>query len=268
MSKPWQTVKSVVFFCMVSSITLFFYSKLALQKLLAKFKLLRCTTDEAHMIASQWGQTVFRLTPGWRVRIIGKENLPGYVDGQGFRERLPFIMVANHESASDIFAIYLLQLQFRWLAKAEMFKLPGIGMSMKWSGYVSVDRKDRNSRRTALERSAKILKESTPMLFFPEGTRSTAGQPQKFKAGAFILAKQLKLPIVPVILHGTSHLLKKGSLCPNRAMITIKVLPAEFSSEEEPEEAFTDRIEQLVRVEHGRLSYQSSAKELMSQFVA
>lgn len=259
MRKPWQTTKSVLFFCMASSITAFFISKLVLCKLLAFFKILRCTADEAHLIATQWGQTIFRLTPGWKVEIIGKENLPGYVAGEGFYERRPFVMVANHESASDIFAVYLLQLQFRWLAKAEMFKIPGVGMSMTWAGYVSVDRKDRNSRRTALERSSEILKEATPMLFFPEGTRSTTGQLQKFKAGAFILAKQLKIPIVPVILHGTSQLLKKGSLCPSRASITIKVLPAEFSSKEENEEAFTDRVEQLVRVEHGRLSLNHSS---------
>jgi 1-acyl-sn-glycerol-3-phosphate acyltransferase len=205
-------------------------------------------SDLVHYIGIVWGRGVFRLAPGWTEEILGKENIPPS------SEKKPFIIIANHESASDIFVIYLLAVQFRWLAKAEMFRIPLLNIAMRWAGYVPVKRSDKDSRKRALERSAEILAKNTPMLFFPEGTRSSLGTPQTFKSGAFVLAKQQQVPILPVVLVGTGNLLNKGSVVPNKAKVIIKVLPLTSARDDEDGEAFKDRIEKMIKDEHAKLT--------------
>jgi 1-acyl-sn-glycerol-3-phosphate acyltransferase len=171
-----------------------------------------------HRIASLWGKALIKLMPGWRVTIEGQEFLPiGDV---------PFIMVANHESMADIWAMYYLGVQFRWLSKKEVFNIPMIGHAMRWAEYVSVDRKNRESGVEAMRQSAIRLRQGLPMFFFPEGTRSTDGQIKKFKLGAFKLASEEKVPILPIAIHGAGDLFPKGSALPgNKAHIRIKILP-------------------------------------------
>lgn len=201
--------------------------------------------DYAHNAAILWGKGMFYFTPGWSVEITGRENLT--------QAGKVYIIVANHESASDIFALYLLGNQFRWLSKIEMFKVPVIGTAMTWAGYVPVTRHDKNSRKQALDDSAKVLQNQTPMLFFPEGTRSTGGRPQNFKSGAFLLAKQLHLPVLPIVLYGTGKLLRKGTITPNKAKIHIKVLPPSYIQAGEDFDGFKDRVEKLMQDEHSRI---------------
>ncbi len=202
-------------------------------------------TELGHSRGIAWGKAIMKATPGWHTTIAGKENIPS--------DR-PYVIIANHESMTDIFAIYLLEVQFKWLSKKEVFKVPIVGYCMKICGYIPISRGQRNSHKEALDRCAAWIKKGVSMLFFPEGTRSLDGKPKKFKVGAFKLAIETDVPILPVILINAGKLLKKGSLCPNPANLIIQVLPPVHAHKSETFEDFTHRVEQIVVKEHARLS--------------
>jgi 1-acyl-sn-glycerol-3-phosphate acyltransferase len=191
-----------------------------------------------HGLASCWAQSIIALTPGWKVRVVGWENLP--------KENEKAVYVANHESAADIFVIYLIKTQFRWLSKASVFKIPLIGFSMRWAGYVPIIRGERNSHEDALAKSADWLQQGVPMLFFPEGTRSETGDLRPFKLGAFKLAEENEAPIVPIVLVGTRQLLKKKSFCPGSASVIVQILPPMKKPNEESLDAYSTRVRDII----------------------
>ncbi len=169
-----------------------------------------------HTAAILWGKWVVAMMPTWRVDVLDKEKLKSIPE--------PFVIVANHQSMSDIWIIYFLNMQFRWLSKASVFKVPLVGQAMKWAGYVPVERGNKESHKIAMEKSRDWLKKGVSMFFFPEGTRSVDGNMRTFKLGAFHLAKECHAPIVPLMLEGARDLMEKGSWIPGRAHVTIQVL--------------------------------------------
>lgn len=194
-----------------------------------------------HSIGIFWGRAIFACTPGWSARIQGKENIP---------HKGAFVLVSNHESMVDIFAIYVLGIQFRWLGKESMFRIPLLGTAMRHNGYISIRRGDKESHRHALDQSAAHLRAGTSMLFFPEGTRSTTGQIGAFKIGAFKMAKETNVPILPIVLKGAGKLLKKRSLFPQTATLEIQILPAMTSPEAESIQDFSDRVRNAMVAVH------------------
>jgi 1-acyl-sn-glycerol-3-phosphate acyltransferase len=205
------------------------------------------TANDYHLMASGWAQTLFKTIPGWNINIRGKEHIPSI-------KQTNYIIVANHESAVDILAIYFLNIQFRWLAKKEIFKFPLIGHTMKSSGYVPIKRGCRESHQQALEKCKHILRTNTPLLFFPEGTRSTAGSPKTFKLGAFRLALEHNLPILPIVIKGSNRLLTKGSLAPNKETVQIEVLPPTMHNKGEDVVDYTKRVQRIIVDKHSKSS--------------
>lgn len=114
----------------------------------------------AHESASLWGRLIMKMVPGWSIDIQGKENLPPL--GKAC------IIVANHLSNADIWAVFLLPVQFRWLAKASVLKIPFIGSAMRIAGYIPVERGEKESQKQAMAASAEWLDQGIPMFFFPE----------------------------------------------------------------------------------------------------
>jgi 1-acyl-sn-glycerol-3-phosphate acyltransferase len=204
------------------------------------------TSLRIHKIASYWARTIMFLVPKWHINVEGRENLPG--PGRAC------VIVANHESATDILAMYYLGIQFRWLAKKEIFKIPLLGISMKWAGYVPIDRNSRDSHRRALSTSADRLKAGIPMFFFPEGTRSTTGHVGKFKAGAFKLACDSNVPILPICIKGAGNLLEKGRGRPRAATVQVKILPEVISQPNENADDFANRVQKQIVEHHSLLS--------------
>jgi 1-acyl-sn-glycerol-3-phosphate acyltransferase len=171
-----------------------------------------------HRLASIWGRTIIRFVPGWRVTVTGREHL--------VPDRQASVIVANHESMADIWAMYYLGAQFRWLSKDSVFRLPMVGRVMRWARYVSVNRTSRESGVEAMRQSAELLRLGLAMFYFPEGTRSVDGVIKPFKLGAFKLAQGEQVPVQPIAIHGAGNLLKKGSMLTNdTAHVHIKVLP-------------------------------------------
>lgn len=141
-----------------------------------------------------------KLTPMWTFGIKGEmpEN-----------PRNPYVVVANHESFVDILLISHLPFEMKWLSKKEMFKIPIAGWLMYLAGDVKVDRGDRDSAKKAMDRCAWYLDRHVSVMVFPEGTRAVNGDLGEFKDGAFRLAIESQVPILPLTVHGTKEALRK-----------------------------------------------------------
>lgn len=170
-----------------------------------------------HSIATLWAKSIVWANPWWTFIIKGSENLPP--------ADKPVVYVSNHQSQADILTVFLINRQFRWLAKAILFKIPFLGWAMSAAGYVAVKRSDKRSHIECFRKAREHLGRGTSMLFFPEGTRSRDGRLLPFKSGAFKLAKDCDVPILPITLEGASHLLPKGSFAPAVATVTITIHP-------------------------------------------
>ncbi len=195
-------------------------------------------SEACHDVAVLWGRTLFALGPAWSHEVKGRENLP--IDGR------PYVMVANHTSSADIWALFLVGGQFRWLSKDAMFRIPCVGQAMKWSGYVSVSRGNKNSQLQALEASRAWLKRGISMAFFPEGTRSEDGRVKEFKGGAFKLSQEENVAIVPIVLRGTRDMLVKNSGFPKKAHLDIEILPPVYPIASEETKDFAERVRLMI----------------------
>ncbi|UQA55820.1 lysophospholipid acyltransferase family protein [Polyangium aurulentum] len=126
----------------------------------------------------------------------------------------PFVYCSNHQSLLDILVLgAVLPGDFKWAAKRELMKIPFLGWHLQLAGHVPVERG--GGARTAAEvikRFEEVLGQGKPLLVFPEGTRSSDGVLQSFKNGGFYAAVRAGVPVVPVALEGTGHLMHKGAL--------------------------------------------------------
>jgi 1-acyl-sn-glycerol-3-phosphate acyltransferase len=132
-----------------------------------------------------------------RVEIEGLENID--------RSR-PQIIVANHSGLHDILSLSAhLPIQFRWIAKKSLFRVPFMGWHMKRSGYIAIDRENPREAAKSIMDAAGIIRNRVNAIAFPEGTRSRTGELGRFHSGAFSLALRAGVPLVPITLDG-SHL--------------------------------------------------------------
>lgn len=156
-----------------------------------------------------WASFYIYANPIWRSRVVGRERLPW---------RGPAVIVANHQSLVDILVLYGLYRPFKWVSKAENFRLPVVGWNMVLNDYVRLTRGDRESIRAMMEHCARHLAAGSPVLIFPEGTRTRDGRLQAFKDGAFRLAMDTGVPVIPVALQGTYETMPKHGLALHRRM--------------------------------------------------
>ncbi len=156
-----------------------------------------------HMYSCAWAVFYVKINPLWKLRTTGREHLPW---------RGPAVIVANHASLVDILVLFDLMRPFKWVSKHENFKIPFVGWNMTMNGYVSLVRGDRASVERVLEECGRLLDQGSPVLFFPEGTRTRDGNLQDFKDGAFELAVRHGVPLIPVAVHGTGRALPKHGL--------------------------------------------------------
>ena len=171
-----------------------------------------------HMFTSWWACLYLWIMPAWKLSLAGRENI---------RSRGQYIIVSNHQSQLDILVAFRLFFPFKWVSKAEVFRLPFIGWNMYLNRYIRLIRGDKESIHKMMEACEKALAEGCSLYFFPEGTRSPTGQLKPFKPGAFILAQKMRVPILPVVIDGTRAALPKYSLnFHGRHDLQIKVLEA------------------------------------------
>jgi 1-acyl-sn-glycerol-3-phosphate acyltransferase len=138
--------------------------------------------------------------------------------------RRPYVVVANHESYADIFLISHLPWEMKWLSKAEIMRVPLMGWMMRMAGDIPVHRGDSRSRAASLEGIRDRLSKRVSVMVMPEGTRSPTDQLLPFRDGAFRVAIEMGLPVVPIAVAGTRHAMAKGSFRFNRATAEARVL--------------------------------------------
>lgn len=175
-----------------------------------------------HLYSSVWGYHYIWLWPWWRVTIRGRELLP---DG-------PAVIAPNHQSFADILVLYGLFHPYKWVSKASIFKVPVIGWNMRLNDYVPIRRGDKSSATEMMDHCRRHLRSGASVLLFPEGTRSFDGALRPFKHGAFTLAVEENVPVVPVAVVGTREALpKSGWVLRGACSPQVQVLPPIHPSE-------------------------------------
>ena len=150
-------------------------------------------------------------------KVEGLENL----DPKG-----TYVMVLNHNSMVDILSIYNLPLVFKWVSKKEVYRIPIVGRLLLAHGDIVINRAStKEAMQLVHTRGKQWLAKGASVAIFPEGTRSKDGEIHNFKAGAFILAKDAEVPILPIVLDGTDRVVRKGFFMNWSNRITIKILP-------------------------------------------
>lgn len=172
------------------------------------------TGNSVHRIARIWGRGILLVS---RVRVSVK----------GLSQINPsrsYIYMSNHQSNFDIPVLLAhLPVQFRWLAKAELFKIPIFSRAMRGAGYVRIDRFNRESAIQSIKEAAAKMKDGVSVMIFPEGTRSHDGSIRPFKKGGFVMAVDTGVPIVPVILQGTLPIMDKNSWRINAGEVSLQI---------------------------------------------
>jgi 1-acyl-sn-glycerol-3-phosphate acyltransferase len=190
-----------------------------------------------HALIAGWGFQYMRVWPLWRVRVEHRERIP-----EG-----PCVIIANHQSMADIIAVLGLYSQFKFVSKASLFKVPVLGALMKMAKYVSVERGKPKSMHDMMDACRGWLKDGMSVMIFPEGTYAPDHHLLPFKSGAFVLAIEQQVPIVPVVLDGTPGLIHEdGPWMSPRARIGVSVqeplMPETFGADPE---ALARRVRQL-----------------------
>lgn len=168
-----------------------------------------------HPFVSFWAKMILVACPLMRVHFEGIHHL---------ERGATYVLVANHQSIADIIAVLHLDHPFKFIAKRELFWIPFLGWALSLAGYIPLIRGNSKSGKEAIQEASGYLKRGVSVLLFPEGTRSRDGEIQSFKLGAFKLAADLEIPIVPIVIHGTRDLLPKGKrLLARRVEVTVKI---------------------------------------------
>ena len=155
-----KILKALLFWPSVWVFTIYKASQLILIGLYYQIMGLKNKEDRCHEIGLEWGTGILRYTPGWEYTVKGLEHIPDLT-------KKPVVIVANHQSSVDILALYTLGVQFRWLSKAEVFRLPFVGQAMTMCGYIPIIRGSKGSHNSAYEASRKCIENGTSMVYFP-----------------------------------------------------------------------------------------------------
>ena len=165
-----------------------------------------------HRLARLWARIIIR-TSGVKIEVQGHEHITG---GK------PVIFACNHASQFDIPILQkTLPIQFRFVVKKELFRIPLFGFALHHAGYIPIDRSGGKAALRSLQKAAERLKKGTPIVIFPEGTRSPDGRLMPFKVGGILIAIKAGCPIVPVAISGSHKVLPKGSIMVRQGRIKV-----------------------------------------------
>ena len=179
-----------------------------------------------HRLGRLWAKIIIK-TSGVKIDVQGHRHIPV---GQ------PVVFACNHASQYDIpVVLEALPIQFRFVVKKELFRVPLFGFGLRHAGYIPVDRSGGKAAMRSLQKAAEKVKDGIPVVIFPEGTRSPDGRLMPFKMGGILIAIKAGCPIVPVAIAGSHKVLPKGSIRvrPGRIRIIIG-LPVQTVGPEGP----------------------------------
>lgn len=169
-----------------------------------------------HYFTCFWASIYTWINPYWNVNISGRNKI---------KSGEVFVIVCNHQSMVDVFVLFRLFFPFKWVSKAENFWLPFIGWNMALNRYIKLVRGSAKSKVKMLNQCGETLKNGTSVLIFPEGTRSGGNKIRSMKRGAFQIAKDYKVNILPLVLNGSSDALPRyGVRFDKKHTIDIRIL--------------------------------------------
>lgn len=177
--------------------------------------------DRARRVVHELSRVLVRIfffiPPLWRLRVLGREHVD---------RSKSYVIVLNHNTVIDIPALYSIPLNFRWVSKREVFKVPFFGQFLVLHGDICIDRgRAAEAKEQMVREGCKWIRRGASVAVFPEGTRSKDGEIHRFKTGAFALAKEAGVGVLPVVLDGTNTLVRKNFMFDWRNRITVRVLP-------------------------------------------
>ena len=148
-----------------------------------------------------WSRSVIRLLL-LPIKVTGRENVD---------PKQSYVFVANHQSFLDVFAVYgWLPNNFKWLMKKEIRRVPFVGTACAVAGHIFVDRSNPRAALQSMEKVKRELVDGISTVIFPEGTRTKTGEIGRFKQGAFKIAMDMELPVVPITLNGFYKAMPSG----------------------------------------------------------
>ena len=192
----------------------------------------------AHGCARAWSWLILATT-GVDVTVQGLERVvPGKT----------YVFVANHQSIYDIPVLFWsIPFQLRIIAKESLGNFPMLGPHLKRTGHMLVDR-SRPDKAGILGWASRLTSNGLSLVVFPEGTRSRTGMMGKFKGGSILLAMQAGLPLVPISVIGSRHVMQKGELTTRPGQVTLVVHdPIETAANAEPTPAQIRALAEQVR---------------------
>lgn len=153
-----------------------------------------------------WWARLFCVMTLVRVRVVGREHVkPG----------TSYVFVANHQGAYDIFTVYgYLGHNFRWMMKQSLRKIPFVGWACRWAQQIFVDNSSPAATRRTMEKAERQLSGGMSLVVFPEGARTWNGEMRQFKRGAYRLAIEFNLPVVPLTINGAFDVLPRFKKLP------------------------------------------------------
>jgi 1-acyl-sn-glycerol-3-phosphate acyltransferase len=169
-----------------------------------------------HRASAFWARTLIIACPFWKVSYFDLNKMP---------RRQTCMLVSNHQSLLDILVLYRVNRQFKWVSKVENFKTPIIGWVLHLNRYLKIERGRSASANKLLADARHAFQYKSSLMVFPEGTRSLDGTMKSFKDGAFLIAKENNVPVVPIMLDGNYlSLPKHGLLLKQSSHIVVRIL--------------------------------------------
>jgi len=196
--------------------------------------------DAAHWCARTWARLILKTT-GVRVAVSGLEALD--------RQRT-YVFAANHQSIYDIPIVFAsIPFQLRIVAKESLGRIPFMGWHLRWAGHLLVDRSHPGAG--VVKKMAKLVDEHHSLIVFPEGTRSLDGTMGRFKGGSFVLALESGVPIVPLSISGSRHVMTKGRVTvrPGHVRLTVHAPLETTTVARAAVRDFAERVRDIVRRE-------------------
>lgn len=163
-------------------------------------------------LLSNTGNLAFNISKLWASIMVVVTGVHCYVRGQEkIKPDQSYIIITNHQSLFDILALVTkLGIQFRWVIKKEVLKIPLFGYALWAAKNIFIDRSDRSQAIGSMKHGLERLPKGASVMVFAEGTRSPNGEIHPFKKGGFAMAIDSKLPILPITLNGSRKVLPKG----------------------------------------------------------
>jgi len=201
---------------------------------------------------------VFRIGRLWsRAHLTVMGIAPVYTGLEHAAGTAPRIFLANHLSSLDIWVLApMLPVTTRFVSKRSLFWIPVLGQAMAVAGFIAINRQDRASAIRSLSSAAEPIRRGASVILFPEGTRSRDGRLARFKRGAFHLALEAGVPIVPVAISGTYHVVKPRSIVVHPGPVHVTFAPPIDVA------AYADDLEGLMEKVRGEIASRLSADQV------